>query len=266
MLRLSTNVLSLSLFICSHPVYGQSITAVSTTSTFTSGTLMAATKLSTTYSICRSATAGPVVMITGGVHGDEPAGSQAAQAIAGWTILRGTLIVAPRLNVPGLAAHTRHVPGLEPKLADLNRDFARVGRDETPRGPLAASIWQLVATQKPDWFIDLHEAHSLHDPMVNGGENDSVGNTLLCCKSALDTKLPPVLLTAVNGPISDARERFIISRPPKDGTLARAIGEHLHTPSLIVETAEPGQTVEVRVAEHCHVVRALLQELKMLDR
>ena len=49
-------------------------------------------------------------MITGGVHGDEPAGAAAAEQIRHWTIRRGTLIVVPRANPPALAAKTRLIP------------------------------------------------------------------------------------------------------------------------------------------------------------
>jgi len=45
--------------------------------------------------------------------------------------------------------------------------------------------------------------------------------------------------------------------------LARAAGEHLGIHALIIETAMPGQTLEVRVAEQCAIVRALLKHLGM---
>jgi predicted deacylase len=59
------------------------------------------------------------MMVTGGIHGDEPAGYLAADEIATWAIDRGTLLVLPRANVPAIAFRTRNAPG-EP---DLNRTF-----------------------------------------------------------------------------------------------------------------------------------------------
>jgi hypothetical protein len=67
----------------------------------------------------------------------------------------------------------------------------------------------------------------------------------------------------VNATIADRRFHFIVGRRPKDTTLARAAGEHLGIHSFIIETAEAGQTLEVRVAAHCAIVRALLTHLTM---
>ena len=80
------------------------------------------------------------------------------------------------------------------------------------------------------------------------------------------TKADPRLLQAVNATIADRRYRFIVGRRPKDTTLARAAGEHLGIQAFIVETAKAGQTLEVRVAEHCAIVKALLTFLGMEAR
>jgi predicted deacylase len=223
------------------------------------GTLLDGTPQATPFYICDSDRPGPVVMITGGVHGDEPAGAAAAERIRHWHVGRGKLIVMPTLNVRGLAARRRTVPGVETSLADLNRDFAHAGRKgEPPRGRPAIEIWQFVLHQKPDWLVDLHEAHSLR-----GANADSVGNMLLVVPSPELTKVGPALLDAVNATIADRRYHFIVGRRPKDTSLARAAGEHLGIRSFIVETAMPGQTLDSRVAEHCAVVRRLLKYLDM---
>ncbi len=223
------------------------------------GTLMDGTPQATPFYIRQSGQAGPVVMVTGGVHGDEPAGAAAAERIRHWHVGKGKLIVVPMLNIRGLAAQQRSMPGVEATLADLNRDFAHVNsKGELPRGKPAAEIWQFLLKQKPDWLVDLHEAHTLH-----GTAGDSVGNTLLVVPSPELTKAEPALLQAVNATIADRRYHFIVGRRPKDTTLARAAGEHLGIHSFIVETAEPGQTLEIRVAAHCTIVKALLRHLAM---
>ncbi len=224
-----------------------------------SGTLLDGTPQTTAYYLCDSSRAGPVVMITGGVHGDEPAGAAAAEQIRRWRVGKGKLIVVPRLNPGGLAAHQRTVPGVAASLADLNRDFPHAGvESEPPRGRQAAEIWRFVLSQKPDWLVDLHEAHSLH-----GTYGDSVGNTLLVVPSPELARVEPVLLAAVNATIAERRFRFLVGRRPKDTTLARAAGERLGMHSFIVETCEPGQTLETRTAEHCAIVEALLKLLGM---
>ncbi len=66
---------------------------------------------------------GPTILIIGGMHGNEPAGAAAAEAIACWTVQHGRLVVAPRMNPPALAAQKRLIPGLAEPEGNLNRHF-----------------------------------------------------------------------------------------------------------------------------------------------
>ncbi len=193
------------------------------------GVLLSGTPQAVPFSICDSGKPGPTVMVTGGVHGDEPAGAAAAERMRHWHVRQGKIDrradgstrAAWRLNSEPCRA-------LRPDLADLNRDFAHANsKGESPRGRPAQEIWQFVLKQKPDWLVDLHEAHTLH-----GTSEGSVGNALLVVPSAELTKAQPTLLQAVNATIADSRYRFIVGRRPKDTTLARAAGEHLGIHSL----------------------------------
>jgi hypothetical protein len=226
----------------------------------TSGTLAPGTKFATPYFIFDSGRPGPTVMVTGGVHGNEPAGAAAAEQIHGWTVSRGRLIVAPRLNIGGLKAGTRRLPDVDESLADLNRDFPHVGKDEPSRGTPAVEIWQFVRQQKPDWLIDLHEALQFR---AHG--EDSVGNSLLPCPSPDMRKALPGLLAAVNAGISDPQKRFAAARPPKDTTLARAAGTHLPVRAMIIETTQFDQPLSLRTAQHVTIVHQLLEYLEMVD-
>jgi predicted deacylase len=223
------------------------------------GTIAAGTRFATPFYLQDSGQPGPTVLVTGGIHGDETAGAAAAEEIRHWTVVRGRLIVVPRLNTTGLAAGRRRMADVDESLADLNRDFPRVGRQEPARGSPAVEIWQVVRQQKPAWLVDLHEAQGVH-----GSKPGNVGSTLLPCPSPDMTQALPVLLAAVNGAISQRPKQFIAARPPKDSTLARAAGEHLGIRALIVETTRPGQSLEVRVRQHTTIVRALLEHLKMI--
>jgi predicted deacylase len=224
-----------------------------------SGMLLEDSPQATPFYACDSGRPGPVVMVTGGIHGDEPAGSAAAERIRHWRVGKGKLIIVPMVNVRGLLSRQRTMPGMEAALADLNRDFAHVSRrGEAPRGKPATEIWQYVVKQKPDWLVDLHEAHTLH-----GNSGDSVGNALLAVPSPELAKVLPVLLEAANQTIFDRRYQFVVGRRPKDTTLARAAGEHLGIHALIIETSKAGQTLETRVAQQCAIVRSLLKHLAM---
>ncbi|MDP6989511.1 MAG: succinylglutamate desuccinylase/aspartoacylase family protein, partial [Planctomycetota bacterium] len=89
----------------------------------TSGVLGAGTPFETRWSAYRADEPGPTVVLTAGMHGNEPAGARAARQIAGWTVASGSLIVLPRCNEPALAAERRRIPGLDGDAGDLNRHF-----------------------------------------------------------------------------------------------------------------------------------------------
>lgn len=221
-------------------------------------TLLPGTRFATPYYVYEGKQPGPVVIVIGGMHGDEPAGTAAADEIRHWTVARGRLIVIPRVNATAVAAGRRRTQGVDESLSDLNRNFPRAGKKEPARGAPATEIWRFVQQQKPFWLVDLHESRSLH-----GTQTGAVGNSLLGCTSEEMSKVAPVLARAVNASITDPQRRFRLGRQPKDGTLARAVGEHLHLPSLIVETTKADQPLALRVGQHAAIVRALLKHLGM---
>jgi len=121
---------------------------------------------------------GPVVVIVGGVHGNEAAGWRAARQIRHWPIVRGTLVIIPRANRAGIEKFRRTVP--EGKGYDLNRQFP--SKKGTPvKGALAKPIWDLVSKLEPDWLIDLHE--SVDYRYRSTEERKHLGNTLIAYPS-----------------------------------------------------------------------------------
>ncbi|MEC9054226.1 MAG: succinylglutamate desuccinylase/aspartoacylase family protein, partial [Verrucomicrobiota bacterium] len=106
-----------------------------------SGILAAGTKWETPYHVIKGPRPGPTVFLTGGLHGNEPAGARAADQIRHWPILRGRLVVLPRANRPGLKAGTRHLPELPREKADLNRNFPRTGEKNEASSLIGREIW-----------------------------------------------------------------------------------------------------------------------------
>lgn len=101
--------------------------------------------------ITKSREAGPTVWIVGGMHGNEPAGYQAAGQVINWRPDRGTLVVLPEANTVGIAKNQRNSA-----FGDLNRAFP--DRPEgAPTNELAEAIWEEVMGYKPDFLLDLHE-------------------------------------------------------------------------------------------------------------
>jgi len=98
---------------------------------------------------------GPVVWITGVIHGDEVLGVEVIrQALAGLSpkTFRGTLLAVPVVNVLGFMTGDRYLPDRR----DLNRSFPG-----SARGSLASRIAHLLMTEvisKCELGIDLHTA------------------------------------------------------------------------------------------------------------
>jgi putative intracellular protease/amidase len=259
----------------------------------TNGLLGKGTRWKTPYYLQQSDQPGPILLIVGGVHGDEPAGAAAAEQIRRWPIRCGTLAVLPRANPPALAARTRVIPGVEGNVRNLNRNFPKAGHPGPGEGEPAQAIWAWVRSLKPTWVIDLHEGGG-----TRAAGSKSVGSSVIVQPSPEADAAAKLMLGAVNATIEDERRRFVRLGPPVDGGLARAAAEHLGARTMIVETsilcpppsatsatgeAKAGSTknpggnqaarssggtrhpLSLRVRQHRIMVRALLAHLGMID-
>jgi predicted deacylase len=218
---------------------------------------------------------GPVVLLVGGICGDEPAGAYAVDEIRHWPITRGKLIALPRANLAGLKAATRLVPRIAASLADLDRDFPALwcrrlacdspaGETPAPQAGLAASIWQLVGDFRPDWVVDLH------DPAGPRQSNPSavkiVGNIIRIGRGPEAEAAGSAMRAAVNATVAEADERFVCSGRPVPGSLAYAAGNLLGARSVVVETNSGEEPLALRIRQHRIMVHALLARLGMIDQ
>ena len=98
---------------------------------------------------------GPVVWVSGAIHGDEVIGVEVIRELIATLSpkeFRGTLVAVPVVNVLGFMAGDRYLPDRR----DLNRMFPG-----SPRGSLASRIAHLFMTEvvaKCDVGIDVHTA------------------------------------------------------------------------------------------------------------
>ena len=96
---------------------------------------------------------GPVVLISGGIHGDEINGVVAVKKMLEENIFlpkRGTVIFVPLVNVYGFLSNSRTFPDGR----DLNRSFPG-----SNRGSLASQIAHIITTQiipNIDYGVDMH--------------------------------------------------------------------------------------------------------------
>ena len=224
------------------------------------GVIAAGTPAATPYYVRDSGVSGPTVVITAGLHGDEPAGVYAADQIRHWPIKRGKLVVLPHANVAALQADKRLTPGEKHGVNNLNRDFPKASEDGPARGALATALWGFVQQQRPAWLVDLHEGVDF-----SGRTNTSVGSSVIVFPSQEGRTAAAAMRAAVNATITNDSLHFTLRGPPVDGSLARAAGAHVGAHAMILETTVKGQPLSLRARQHRILVQALLKQLDMID-
>lgn len=114
--------------------------------------------------IIRGLKPGPAVFITAAIHGDELNGTGIIRDIIlnhPPTLTRGTLLLAPVVNIMGFERHSRYMPDRR----DLNRSFPG-----SPAGSMTARLAHAVFEQivrACDYGIDLHSAANFRTNMPN---------------------------------------------------------------------------------------------------
>ena len=195
------------------------------------GWIAEGTAWQTPYTVVESWQPGPTVLITGGLHGDEPAGAMAAEQMRHWPAVRGRLVVVPRCNVPGLEQGSRRMPGVEADVSDPNRNFPKSGGPDEAVTELCRHLWEFVRQCAPDWLVDLHEGYGFR-----GAGSKSVGSSIIACRHDEAKRLRARMIDAVNATIADPKKKLVSLGPPVNGSLARACAEHLGTKAR----SEPG--------------------------
>ena len=117
---------------------------------------------------------GPVVLIQGGLHGDEINGIEIVRRLEPMlkgNLQRGTVILVPVLNVFGFIHFSREVPDGK----DVNRSFPG-----SARGSLASRIAHRYSKHllpQIDWAIDLHTggAQRFNYPQIRYTQGDEKG-------------------------------------------------------------------------------------------
>ena len=213
----------------------------------------------------------PVVLIVGGSHGNEAAGSAAAIHIARYfRPRRGRLVVIPYANIKGMKQGIRTIPNVVHRNEqDLNRNFP-LNSPEAVQGDLASIIWGLMKKIRPDLLFDLHEGwgyysktkSNAHTRLV-GSKSFSKGSSVICTD---DAKLVArSILTHVNDDSIPPEKRFEMISPPVAGGLARKLNQEFKTRAILTETTKFDQSLQLRVSQHLKMVTAGLIAVKVLN-
>jgi hypothetical protein len=103
--------------------------------------------------------AGPTVLIIAGMHGDESGGYLTADRYADLRVIKGNLIVVPRLNL--FAILTRKRMGLSGQ--DMNRKFQRSEENLDPDQKVVRVAKSLM--DRADIILNLHQGHGFYSPV-----------------------------------------------------------------------------------------------------
>lgn len=209
-----------------------------------------ATPEQTKVYVIDSSNPGAVVMVVGGMHGNEPSGYMAAARIAHWSIDAGTLVVIPWANAVAIRHHNRTW-----EEGDLNRHFPS---GEKPESELARAIWKQVLRWDPDFVIDLHSARGLY----LDGDGESVGQAIFPTRAGNARKYARKVRAYLNRHyVKRERYRFTGASSP-DGSrdmLKHKVAADLGIPAVIIETYDKqGEVVPLR--------RQVMWHLAAVDR
>ncbi len=108
------------------------------------------------FSLFRIGTDAPVMLIVGGIQGDEPGGFSAATLLATrYKVESGTLWIVPNLNFPSIIKRKRGVHG------DMNRKFAILDNSD-PQYSTVNRIQKLIRAKEVNLILNLHDGSGFY--------------------------------------------------------------------------------------------------------
>lgn len=197
--------------------------------------------LSFPVGVLHGARPGPVIWVTGAIHGDELNGVPIIRRILDVVdprTLQGTLLAVPVVNVFGLVKESRYLPDRR----DLNRSFPG-----SKRGSTAAQLANLLMTEivaRSEVGIDLHTG--------SGGRKN-----LPQVRCDLDDDATLRLATAFGAPM-------LLHARLRDGSL-RAAATALGKAVLLYEAGEANRFDSNAIETGVHGVLRVMRALGMID-
>lgn len=188
----------------------------------------------------------PVVMIIGGIHGDEISGIEKAREFKEYKISKGTLVIIPEANKEAVRNGNR----TEYYMQDLNRSFFQNNNDKSSKK--AQEIIKVIEHYKPNIILDCHESYYNYDE--NKDPNFYIGNALIFQQNTMD-EYPELIFSLLE-------EGFIPLQGAEKGSLNREVSEKMNISVITIESSRE-DTVEVRKEKYETVFKKILKYLKM---
>lgn len=104
----------------------------------------------------------PVLLVVGGIQGDEPGGFSAASLlVTHYNITKGTVWVVPNLNFASIILRDRGPYG------DMNRKFATLARTD-PEYDIVSRIKGIILSPEVEAVLNLHDGSGFYRPQWEG--------------------------------------------------------------------------------------------------
>lgn len=193
---------------------------------------------------------GPTLLVQACIHGNEPAGALALDALKDKLKLSsGRLVLIPRLHKAACQKNRRFIT------KDLNRQFPGHPESPTLEARIAAANMALIKRFEPALILTLHEASTRH----TGAGSKGLAGTLITGRDPL----PKVLLDVIrhaNGHIRRQDRHFKPLLYPVDHSSSEVYVETFGCQAFAVETwlRDP---MDLRVSLHKAVVLGALEAL-----
>ncbi len=150
-------------------------------------------------------TVNKTILILGGIHGNEPAGSKAIKQMMeeiniNNTKLNNRIIFIPYVNYCALQLNSRQVPFI----GDLNRKFPIIEKyNEDILHPIIKEI--LILIKQADFIIDFHEGWGYYKDKTG-----SIGSTITPTDTDLSNTMADLVYDKLNENITDNNKKFTI--------------------------------------------------------
>jgi hypothetical protein len=239
--------------------------------------LMEGTEYETPATIWHSGAPGPVVMVLGGVHGNEPGSWVAAESMMDWEVERGSLIISPRVNRLSAARMQRTLEGF----GDLNRLYPGDPNGMLPMSRMAHEIVEIARSFPIAVLLDLHESWGFYNERGDHRGTAFIGQTVTARGTREGSELMGTVVAEVNAQITEREHLLFRDRfgsgwgsgggsgtPPRwmgGGSSSLGMGQYVpDCTAVLVEMGQQNQAESRRAELHQIVTRTTLQHLSMI--
>lgn len=213
--------------------------------------------------IIDSGNPGPVLLMIGGTHGNEPAGTIGLEKFisANVHLTRGKIIIVPRVNKIGLELGLRYgFNGFVP--IDYNRNYPTSLQKSFSNSNSNINSQIINLVNKSDFILDIHEGWGWN--IVNP---ESLSSGIYPSDTIESKSIGLTIVKRINQTIIDNKKKFTFSAKHEeiDGTLG-VYCKNTNKNYLLVEITGQNdiQPIELRVNQVIFIINILLEKLGMV--